>query len=145
MIRPFVRGAVAMSGMSSGEIELRSGVWRWGVRARADGGGRWVWFRSEAGGEMEARVEGDGEVTAVEATELATRADVRRFVDERGVEWTAELKRSRVRLGGAGAESPMVLFWCVDRACLATLAPTRSLGELTTDELRAQLRMCLSG
>lgn len=68
----------------------------------------------------------------------------RRFTDERGVLWTAEVRRARTRGAGPRSGPALVLFSSESRACLASLPEDRPLGELTVEELRDHLRACLS-
>ncbi|HUE77998.1 MAG TPA: hypothetical protein VMM83_08660 [Longimicrobiales bacterium] len=72
-------------------------------------------------------------------------APARRFSDETGVVWTAELRRPRTPPIPGRVSAPMILFWSDTRACLATLRSDRGLDELTEEDLRRHLRACLSG
>lgn len=79
------------------------------------------------------------------ATDDPGEAPSRRFTDEAGVIWTAELRRPRRPPNPGRVSSPMILFWSDTRACLATLQGERGIAELTDEDLRRHLRACLSG
>ncbi|HSH44224.1 MAG TPA: hypothetical protein VK966_00075 [Longimicrobiales bacterium] len=66
----------------------------------------------------------------------------RRFQDEQGDVWVAEVKRPRTMV--EDGSTPMILFWTETRACLASLRSNRPFMELSLEELREHLRVCLS-
>jgi hypothetical protein len=104
-------------------------------------------IREEGGPEeMVAPVERTSMLTEVAVKELAEQAPVRRFTDDEGTVWTAEVKLPRSTAWGSDVRmAPMILFWSEKRACLATVRPSAGLGELTTEELRSHLQSCLRG
>lgn len=65
----------------------------------------------------------------------------RRFQDDDGAVWVAEVKRARTMSDEA---TPMILFWTESRACLASLRSRREFMELSLEELREHLHACLS-
>lgn len=68
----------------------------------------------------------------------------RRFQDETGAVWVAEMKRPRTMGAPNGDATPMILFSNDNRACLASLRSERRFMELSLEELRGHLRACLS-
>lgn len=68
----------------------------------------------------------------------------RRFQDDTGVVWVAEVKRPGSMGPSEKNATPMILFWNDTRACLASLRSQRDFMELSVEELREHLRACLS-
>lgn len=68
----------------------------------------------------------------------------RRFQDDTGAVWVAEVKRPRSMSPSDENATPMILFWNDTRACLASLRSKRGFMELSVEELREHLRACLS-
>ena len=68
----------------------------------------------------------------------------RRFQDDTGAVWVAEVKRPRSMRPSDEKSTPMILFWNDNRACLASLRSERGFMELSVEELRQHLRACLS-
>lgn len=111
-------------------------------------GSRMLRLSREEGGpeEIVAPVEPDSKLTEGAVKEIAEQAPVRRFTDDDGTVWTAEVKLPRSTAWGSDMRmAPMILFWSDNRACLATVRPSAGLGELTTEELRSHLQSCLRG